>query len=460
MHMFAAEVYKERRTKLAQQVREGVILIYGNDEVPFNYAGNPYKFRQDSNFLYFFGIDEPGMAGLIDLRTGKSILFGNEPSVESEIWTGPRPNLKDYAERSGTEQYFEIAQLQKHIRMESTSKVHYLPPYPAGRKQKLAQYLDLSVQQVEKGVSISLIKAVVKLRSIKSADEVAQIELSLNNATGPMHIQAMKMANEGMVEYQIAGQMEGIMAAQGYRPSYGIICSIRGEILHNITQLNTLNKDQMLLIDAGAENLMHYASDITRTTPVGRKFNSQQAEIYQAVLDAQIGAIESIKPGIPYREIHMKAARIMAQALADLGLMKGNLDDAVKEGAHALFFPHGLGHQIGLDVHDMEDLGEDYVGYDEEIKRSTQFGTAYLRLGRRLEEGMVVTVEPGLYFIPGLINQWKSENKFEQYINYNKLSAYQNFGGVRIEDNILVTADGHKILGDPIPKSIQEIESL
>lgn len=457
--MFSAEVYTDRRKKLAHSLsNKGLILILGNNDCPVNYTGNVFRFRQDSNFLYFAGINLQGLAITIDTATGATTLFGDDIPAESAVWTGTVPTMKSWAEKAGITAVKPFKDLSVLIKTQGT--IHYLPPYPHDRKILLSDLLGKTIAEVNTGYSVELIKAIVELRSYKTPDEIAQIEDSLNSATAKFHIEAMKMAKEGYYEYEIAGQIESTMLRNHCQPAYGIICSVHGEILHNVHYHNQLKEGQLLLIDAGAENKMCYASDITRTTPVGGKFSNQQKEIYNLVLSALTTSIEKIKPGIPYRDIHIDAARLMTKGLVDLGIMKGDVDEIVQAGAHALFFPHGLGHMLGLDVHDMEDLGEQYVGYGDSYTRSEQFGTAYLRLARKLEEGFVITVEPGLYFIPILIEKWKSENKFANFINYNALTPYMEYGGTRIEDNILVTANGSKILGDPIPKSIEEIEGL
>lgn len=457
--MFSSETYKNRRTELVKDLtNKGLVLLAGNNELPMNYKGNTYRFRQDSNFLYFIGIDLPGLYVTIDTTNGETTLFGDDITVEDAVWTGALPKLTEWAERSGFSKVKPLNALSEVLK--KASKIHYLPPYPAERKRFLSEVLNRPVSAIEQEYSLDLIKAVVKQRSIKSDKEIAQIEDTMNNVTSKYHIEAMKMALPGEYEYRIAGQIESTMLKHNCTPAFNIICSVRGEILHNVSYSNQLKDNQLLLVDSGAENQMHYATDITRTTPVGGKFSQQQKEIYNLVLAASEQSIATIKPGIPYKEIHLNAAKIMTRGLIELGLMQGNADEIVEAGAHALFFPHGLGHMMGLDVHDMEDLGENNVGYDESIKRSELFGTAYLRLARKLQPGFVLTVEPGLYFIPVLIDKWKSEKKFNEFINYQNINKYIGLGGIRIEDNVVVTGNACKVLGKPIPKSIKEIESL
>lgn len=339
-------------------------------------------------------------------------------------------------------------------------KVHFLPPYRGETKIQLSDLLGIPVASLKANISVELIKAVVKLRSIKSAEEVVEIE-KMVDAAWLMHTTAMKMAYPGVVEQEIAGTIEGVALANAGQVSFPIILSIHGETLHNHYHGNTLTEGRMLVVDAGCESVETlYSSDITRTVPVGGKFSQRQREIYEIVLEANLKAIDAIKPGIPYREIHLLAAGVIVDGLKKLGLMKGDTKAAVEAGAHALFMPHGLGHMMGMDVHDMENLGEDYVGYDEEIVRSKQFGTAFLRLGRKLQPGFVLTVEPGIYFIPALIDQWKNEGQHTGFINYDKVETYKDFGGIRIEDDVLVTETGHRVLGKPIPKTVAEIEEI
>lgn len=456
--MFSNITYKTRRQKLSKSIENGLIFISGNNHCPRNYPANTYPFRQDSNFLYFTGIDLPGLALIIDCSSGESTLYGDDISVEDSIWTGQQPSLVEWAGKAGIEHVKASGQLKTDI--QKATQIHYLPVYPNDRKIFFAELFQKHVKEISEGHSIKLIQAIVNLRSIKSDEEIFQMEDALNTATSKFHVDAMKMAMPGVMEYQIAGHIESTMLKNNCSAAYGTICSVRGEILHNEYYNNELKKDQLLLVDAGAENNMHYASDITRTTPVGGKFSQQQKGVYNIVLQALNKSIEAIKPGINYRDIHLNAAKIIASGLKELGLMKGDINEAVRSGAHAMFFPHGLGHMIGLDVHDMEDLGEDNVGYDSTIKRSEQFGTAFLRLGRKLEVGFVITVEPGIYFIPELIQKWKLEGKFTEYINYSEAEKYLNFGGIRIEDNILVSKKGGRVIGNPIPKEISDIENL
>jgi len=426
-----------------------------------NYPANPYHFRQDSSYLYFFGLDFPSLAGVIDVDENRDIIFGNDVVIEDIIWMGFQPSMKERAEKVGVKETFPLAKLEETVQkaVQQGKKVHFLPPYRPETELKLSRLLGISPDEVKKNVSVELIKAVVAQRSVKIKEEVEEIEKA-HAVTYEMHTTAMKMAKPGIYERDIAGRIEGIALSLGSSVSFPIILTINGQILHNHYHGNMLEEGRLLVNDSGAESLLHYAADITRTIPVSGKFSQKQREIYEIVLSSQEVAIQSIRPDIKNRDIHLKTAKVIAEGMKGLELMKGDTDEAVQEGAHALFFPHGLGHQMGLDVHDMEDLGEDYVGYDEKTKRSDQFGIAYLRLAKELQPGYVVTVEPGIYFIPALIDKWKGEKKFTQFINYDKVEEYRDFGGVRIEDNVLVTEDGHRVIGKTIPKTPEDIEKI
>ena len=459
--MFKKEVYTDRRNRLRKEMGSGLALILGNAEASYNYPANTYHFRQDSDFLYFFGLDIPDFVGVMDIDNDKDYIFANDVDIEDIIWMGPQPLVKDLAAKVGVEntaQYTELAGFLNEA-IQGGRKVHFLPYYRGDRLVQLKQLLGFLTARAKDYVSQELIEAVVKLRSIKDKYEIVEIEKAVDIAYD-MHTTAMKMCKPGVIEREIAGTMEGISLAQGGPVSFPIILTINGQTLHNHYHGNTMTEGRMMIADAGAETTMHYSSDITRTTPVGGKFSQRQKEIYEVVLEANIKAIEAIKPGIEYREIHLLSCKIIAEGLKKLGFMKGDMDAAVKAGAHTLFMPHGLGHMMGLDVHDMEGLGENNVGYNEKTKRATQFGTAYLRLGRELQPGFVLTVEPGCYFIPELIEQWKNEGTNAEFINFDKVEEYKNFGGIRIEDDILVTETGYRVLGKHIPKTVEEIEAV
>jgi len=458
--MFSKEVYVKRRNNLRKSVKSGIILLLGNNESPMNYPANGYHFRQDSNFLYFFGLDIPGLAGIIDVDNGVDYLFGNDVDIEDIIWMGPQKKMKEYGADTGINEVEPFLKLNTYVdfAVKQSRTLHYLPPYRAENKIQLGKISGVYPDRVRDYSSIELIKAVIALREIKDEFEIADIE-KCSDVVYEMHVSAMQMTRPGIYEREIAGTIEGIALKNGGLVSFPVICSVNGEILHNHYHGNMLREGKLLITDAGAESALHYATDITRTYPVSGKFTQKQMEIYQIVLDANNAATASSKPGVPYQHVHLIVSQVIAEGLKSLGLMKGDMKEAVRAGAHAMFFPHGLGHMMGLDVHDMEDLGENYVGYDDEIKRIDQFGTAYLRLGKKLKPNFVLTNEPGIYFIPALIDQWKNEKKFEQYIDYQKLDQYRDFGGIRLEDDLLITDTGCRLIGKKrIPITVEEIE--
>lgn len=460
--MFSKETYIDRRRRLREQMGKGIALFLGNQEAPMNYPGNTYHFRQDSSFLYFFGIDHPGFAAIIDLDEGKDIIFGTDVDLDDIIWMGPQPLVKDQAAQVGVSHTLPYAELSAVLAdaMAKGRKVHFLPPYRAANMMLLESLLGIPARDCKKNASEEFIKAVVSLRIIKEPAEIDHLD-EITDVAHEMHTTAMKMAVHGVFEREVAGRIEGIALSHGGTVSFPVILSRRGETLHNHYHGNQLVAGDLMLVDAGFESSWHYATDHTRTVPVGGRFTPKQREIYQIVLDANNAATANIKPGVTYKSVHMIAATIIAQGLKDLGLMKGNVKDAVTSGAHAMFFPHGLGHMMGIDVHDMEDLGENFVGYAGELERSTQFGTAYLRLGRTLQPGFVLTNEPGIYFIPALIDKWKAEGTNAEFINFDKVEEYRDFGGIRLEDDILVTPDGSRILGrERIPITIDEVEAI
>jgi len=457
--MFDTKIYTDRRNRLRSEIKNGIVLILGNPEASFNYPANTYHFRQDSNFLYFFGLDHPDLAGVLDIDENKDYIFGNDVDLDDIIWMGPQPLMSEQAKKVGVNNTAPLTALFEKVKQAKSQgrKIHFVPPYRGESYIQLENLLGIPVSEIRNNVSEELIKGIVKLRSIKDEFEIIEIEKAVDIAY-EMHTTSMRMAMPGVIEREIAGTIEGISLGMGGPVSFPIILSIHGETLHNHYHGNELKEGRMMVTDAGAEVISHYCSDITRTVPVGGRFNKRQKDIYEIVLEANMKTIEATKPGISNRELHLMAAKVIASGLMDLGLMKGNVGDAVMEGAHAMFFPHGLGHMLGLDVHDMEGLGENYVGYDDEIKRSDQFGTAFLRLGRKHQPGFVFTIEPGIYFIPALIDKWRNEKKFMDFINYDKVETFKDFGGIRIEDDVLVTKDGYRVLGMPIPKTVSDVE--
>jgi Xaa-Pro aminopeptidase len=459
--MFKSDVYVKRRDELRMKMKTGLALFIGNVESPMNYPANTYHFRQDSDFLYFFGLDLPGFTGLMDFDSGTDKIFGNEADIDDIVWMGPQPLVKDLAFKCGVTNTAPMAKLEEVIKdaVSKRRRIHFLPPYRGETKMTLGSLLKENPCQMKTLASADLVKAVVSIRSIKEKVEIDEIEKAVDIAYA-MHVTAMKMCKPGVIEQDIFGTIEGIALAKGGGTSFPIILSINGQTLHNHNHSNVLKKGRMMVTDAGAETNLHYASDITRTTPVGGKFSELQKDIYEIVLKTNTDAIKATRPGLSNRNLHLMACKNIAAGLKDLGLMKGDADEAVAAGAHALFMPHGLGHMMGLDVHDMEALGENYIGYNDEVKRSDQFGLAFLRFALPYKPGHVFTIEPGCYFIPELIEKWKSEKKFTEFINYSKIDKYMSIGGIRIEDNILITEKGHKLLGKPIPKTVKEIETV
>jgi Xaa-Pro aminopeptidase len=397
----------------------------------------------------------------MDFDSGKDRIFGNDYDMDDIIWMGPQPTIKELALKCGISDTASMPKLVDTIKdaQMKKRKIHFLPPYRGETKMKLGALLKENPCQMKTLASVDLIKAVITMRSIKEKVEIDEIEKAEDIAY-VMHVTAMKMCKQGVREQDIFGTIEGIALAKGGGTSFPIILSINGQTLHNHSHGNILTKGKMMVCDAGAETNLHYASDITRTTPVGGKFNNKQKDIYEIVLKANTEAIKVTRPGMSNRDLHFMACKIITSEMKNLGLMKGDTDEAVNAGAHALFMPHGLGHMMGLDVHDMEALGENFIGYNDKVKRSEQFGTAFLRFALPYKPGHVFTVEPGCYFIPELIEKWKAEGKFKEFINYSKIDAYMSIGGIRIEDNVLITEKGHKVLGKPIPKTVKEVESV
>jgi len=461
--MFEASTYRSRRRALIDQERpqSGLVLLLGNRRSPRNYADNPhYPFRQDSTFLYYFGLDRPDLYGLIDLDAGTSTLFGEDEGLEDIIWSGEQFSLREGAAAAGVESVAPVSDLEATLTTgrEQGRAIHVLPPYRAEHRVRYGSLLGIQNSRLDAFVSKPLIRAVVAQRSVKSDAEVAQIEEALER-TARLHEYAQRHAVPGASEQEIMGGMTSLVAGEGSTFSFTPTCSVHGEILHNHSYTNTLQEEDLLLVDAGAASPLYYAGDITRTTPVGGAFSARQRAIYEAVLAAQEAAIEALAPGVPFKDIHLLAARTLTEHLVEIGLMQGDPEAAVAAGAHALFFPHGLGHMMGLDTHDMESLGEDYVGYADDQTRSEQFGLHTLRLARPLQPGFVATVEPGCYFIPPLVEHWQSEQRHSSFINYERVEDFLGLGGVRIEDDVLITEDGARVLGPVPPKAPDEVEA-
>jgi Xaa-Pro aminopeptidase len=424
-----------------------------------NYSANTFHFRQDSSFLYFFGHDFPGLVGLIDLDEDKDVLFGYDFTIDDIIWMGPQDAMSDKAAKvSAVSESVDKVSETIHKAIKKGRRIHYLPQYRADNILNIEKWTGFHNTKVNEFISEELIRAVVSQRSVKYSEEIEEIEKALD-ISYEMNWLAMKITQPGMMEYEIYGAVEGMALSKGGHVSFPVIYSKNVQTLHNHYHGNQLKEGDLVVLDSGAESPLYYASDITRTYPVSGKFSDTQKSIYNIVLEANQKSIGMMKPGVLFRDCHFKAAEIITEGLKDLGFMKGSTKDSLTAGAHALFFPHGLGHMMGLDVHDMENLGEDYVGYDRTVKRSDQFGTAYLRMAKKLEPGYVITVEPGIYFIPELIDLWKSQDKHREFINYDKVEQFRDFSGVRIEDDILVIKEGHRVLGRPIAKTVDEVEA-
>jgi Xaa-Pro aminopeptidase len=459
--MFPASTYVMRRRRLAADLRPGLALFLGNSEAPMNYADNQYPFRQDGSFLFFFGLDRPDLAAVIDLDDGGETIFGDEFTLDDIVWMGAQATIADQAAMVGVTRTAPRAALADVLgaAMRRGRRIHVLPQYRADNRAAIERLLGIRAERASEHASAAFIHAVINQRSVKTPEEIDELDRAVN-LTREMHVLAMRIARSGMLERAVSSAMEGLVLANGGRLSFPIIFSVHGETLHNHSHDNRMERGQMAVNDSGAESPMHYAGDITRTIPIGGQFQGAQRDLYQAVLRAQLRAIDAIRPGIPYKQVHLSAARSLAEDLSALGCLRGDVDAAVDAGAHALFFPHGLGHMLGLDVHDMEALGEDYVGYDETVARSPQFGLKSLRLARALQPGFVLTVEPGLYFIPALIDRWKAEDRLAEFIDYDTVETFRNAGGIRIEDNVVVTETGCRVLGLPIPKTIEDVEEL
>jgi len=452
--LLSSRIYQERRKKLCEPFSNGIALFLSNPESPVNYPANAYHYRQDSNFLYFFGLSLPGIVGVVDFEHKKSMIFGDDFTIDDIIWMGDQPKLIELASKIAVDEVRPLNELSSFLK---TKLVHFTPPYRAENKIELARLMEKNIENFIP--STELIKRIVALREIKSPEEIIQME-EANEIGVRMHTTVMKYCKPGISERELFGIAEGIALGMGNGTSFPIILSQNGQTLHNHDHSLILEKGKLLVMDAGAENRMNYCSDHTRTLPVSGFFSNKQKEIYETVYRANMAAIANCKPGIQNIENHKIAVTVLTEGLQKIGLMKGYIEESVALGAHALFMPHGLGHQVGLDVHDMEDLGENFVGYDDSIQRSNIFGWRSLRMAKMLRPGHVITIEPGIYFIPHLIDIWKNEKKFFDFINYDIVETYKNFGGIRIEDSVFITETGHRVLGPHLPKPVNEIETI
>ncbi|MBQ6188022.1 MAG: aminopeptidase P family protein [Prevotella sp.] len=462
--MFSRQTYIERRNELKKLVGNGIIVIFGNNEAPCNYPANAYyPFRQDSTFLYYFGQQRDGLVGVIDIDNDRETLIGNDIDIEDIVWYGSVDSVADLAEQVGIHDSAPMSQLKIIMNgaLRDKRTVHFLPPYRHDIQIQIFDLLGIHPSQQKEAASLTLIKAVVKMRSRKTAEEIDELERAAEIGY-QMHTTAMKIARPGLTEKYVGGQVDGIAHSLGAHESFATIFSQHGEIMHGNPSMAVLEAGRLALCDAGAETINNYCSDNTRTFPVSGKFTQRQRDIYTIVEECHDHALAISRPGVKYMDVHFSVCRLMTERLKELGLMHGDTDEAVKAGAHAMFLPHGLGHMMGMDVHDMEGLGQIYVGFDEETRPNLeQFGTNCLRMGRRLEEGFVVTDEPGIYFIPALIDDWRASGHCKEFLNFDMLETYKDFGGIRIEDDLLITADGCRFLGkNRIPYHPDEVEDF
>jgi Xaa-Pro aminopeptidase len=458
--MFPRETYIARRDALVSQFDGGLILFLGNNDSPMNYVDNPYHFKQDSTFLYYFGLDQAELAAIIDVDAGSTTIFGDELSIDYIVWMGDLPTVADRAERVGVADTRPLGATAEILgrAVQAGRAVHFLPPYRAETKLQLRDLLGITPEEAQTEASEQLIKAVVSQRNYKSEEEVAEIEKAVATSVS-MHEAAVRMARPGMKEMEISAEVERIAMAAGGSAAFPVIATINGQTLHNHFHGNTIKEGDLFLLDTGAQTPSGYAGDLTTTFPVSPAFTERQKSVYQIMLSAYDAAVAALAPGVPNREVHFTACRTIFEGMKALGIMKGDTEEALEAGAHAMVMPHGIGHMMGMDVHDMENLGEDFVGYAGD-ERSTQFGLKSLRLTRPLEPGFVLTIEPGIYFIPQLMDVWRAEDRLAEFIDYDELNKWRGFGGVRNEEDYLITADGARRLGPRKPQTVDELESL
>jgi Xaa-Pro aminopeptidase len=462
--MYSKETYVSRRAELKKLVKSGVIILFGNNNSPANYPSNGYHpFRQDSSFLYYFGQNREGLVGVIDVDNDIETLIGDDISIDDIVWYGSVDSVHDMAEQVGVKNSAPMKSLKTicNDAMRQKRRIHFLPPYRADIKIQIFDLLGIHPNQQKESASMDLIKAIVKMRSVKTDEEIAELERAAVIGY-KMHTTAMKMCRPGVTEQEIAGALDGIANGFGSMVSFATILTQHGEIMHGSPSMNKLEAGRLMLCDAGAETINNYCSDNTRTSPVSGHYDQRQLEIYSIVEACHDYVLQVAKPGVKWWDVHFAVCRLMTDRLKELGLMKGDTEEAVRAGAHAMFMCHGLGHMMGMDVHDMEGFDQINVGFDEEVRPNLeQFGTNCLRLGRRLQKGFVVTDEPGIYFIPALIDDWKASGHCKEFINFDKLETYKDFGGIRIEDDLLITDDGCRFLGkDRIPYHPKDVEAF
>lgn len=460
--LFSKSTYVERRNELKKLVGSGLIVLFGNNDSPANYPSNTYKFRQDSSFLYYFGLHRNGLVGVIDVDNDREYLVGDEIDIEDIVWYGSVTSVAEMAEMTGVARTAAMRELPAIVESAKAQgeEVHFLPPYRFDNQIQIMDLLGIHPSQQKAAASLKLIAAVVKMRTTKTEEEIAELERAAEIGY-EMHTTAMRLCRPGITEQYIGGMVDGIANAYGCMVSFQTIATQHGEVMHGNPSPAKLEAGCLMLVDAGAETNENYCSDNTRTTPVSGVFTQKQKDIYNIVVECHDHVLEVAKPGVKWWDVHFAVCRIITERLQQLGLMKGDVEESLKAGAHAMFLPHGLGHSMGMDVHDMEGLGQVYVGFDNEVRPSTQFGTNALRFGRRLQKGFVVTDEPGIYFIPALIDDWKKNGTNAQFLNFDKIDEYRDFGGIRIEDDVLITDEGCRFIGSKrIPYHVEDVEEF
>lgn len=460
--LFSKSTYVERRNELKKLVGSGLIVLFGNNDSPANYPSNTYKFRQDSSFLYYFGLHRNGLVGVIDVDNDREYLVGDEIDIEDIVWYGSVTSVAEMAEMTGVARTAAMRELSAIVESAKAQgeEVHFLPPYRFDNQIQIMDLLGIHPSQQKAAASLKLIAAVVKMRTTKTEEEIAELERAAEIGY-EMHTTAMRLCRPGITEQYIGGMVDGIANAYGCMVSFQTIATQHGEVMHGNPSTAKLEAGRLMLVDAGAETNENYCSDNTRTTPVSGVFTQKQKDIYNIVVECHDHVLEVAKPGVKWWDVHFAVCRIITERLQQLGLMKGDVEESLKAGAHAMFLPHGLGHSMGMDVHDMEGLGQVYVGFDNEVRPSTQFGTNALRFGRRLQKGFVVTDEPGIYFIPALIDDWKKNGTNAQFLNFDKIDEYRDFGGIRIEDDVLITDEGCRFIGSKrIPYHVEDVEEF
>ena len=460
--LFSKSTYVERRNELKKLVGSGLIVLFGNNDSPANYPSNTYKFRQDSSFLYYFGLHRNGLVGVIDVDNDREYLVGDEIDIEDIVWYGSVTSVAEMAEMTGVARTAAMRELPAIVESAKAQgeEVHFLPPYRFDNQIQIMDLLGIHPSQQKAAASLKLIAAVVKMRTTKTEEEIAELERAAEIGY-EMHTTAMRLCRPGITEQYIGGMVDGIANAYGCMVSFQTIATQHGEVMHGNPSTAKLEAGRLMLVDAGAETNENYCSDNTRTTPVSGVFTQKKKDIYNIVVECHDHVLEVAKPGVKWWDVHFAVCRIITERLQQLGLMKGDVEESLKAGAHAMFLPHGLGHSMGMDVHDMEGLGQVYVGFDNEVRPSTQFGTNALRFGRRLQKGFVVTDEPGIYFIPALIDDWKKNGTNAQFLNFDKIDEYRDFGGIRIEDDVLITDEGCRFIGSKrIPYHVEDVEEF